>query len=468
MKSEHRLVILFFVVIAILLTSCSSMMTMKDQFKGINEKTAQRDYAGALALIEKAKDKYYQAKDRVMYYLDAGMLSHYAGRYEQSNDYLSQAEAAIEELYTASVSKAAASLLLNDNALDYSGEDYEDIYLNVFKALNYLHLDLRDDALVEIKRISNKLNLLEDRYAKLADEYNKDKNNKLKMRTGTNKFYNSALARYLSMLIYRGESAMDAARIDRDKIREAFARQANLYPFPPPRLDDALSRTTRARLNVICFTGKNPDKVAATLRLHSFNNALVVVPSAENDQFQDEIKDFAAFPWPGIPSDYYFKFQLPIMKPLGSRVAAVNVRLTGTENAETTGQPIESLEKIAKFTFEVKKPLVYLKTVLRSVTKGILAGQAKKGVKKDATPLGSFLFNVATDVATDVSENADLRISHFFPAEALIAETEVPTGMYRVEIDYLDQDGNLMFTDDKGEVDVSAKGLTLVESFLLE
>ena len=115
MKKGYRFVSSLLISLVVLLFSCSSMMTMKQQFKGVNAKIAQHDYAGALALLEKSKDKYYEAKDRVMYYLDAGMLSHYAGLYEQSNEYLTKAEYAIEELFTQSISKAAVSLMLNDN-----------------------------------------------------------------------------------------------------------------------------------------------------------------------------------------------------------------------------------------------------------------------------------------------------------------------------------------------------------------
>ena len=61
------------------------------------------------------------------------MLHHYNGDFEQSNTLLSKAETAFDELYTKSIGRAAASMLLNDNILEYSGEDYEDIYLNIFK-----------------------------------------------------------------------------------------------------------------------------------------------------------------------------------------------------------------------------------------------------------------------------------------------------------------------------------------------
>ena len=87
---------------------------------------ASGNYLEASAAIQKLHDnKKYKEKDRVLYYLNQGMLQHYLGNYEQSNNLLTTAERAMEDLYTRSVSRAGASLLLNDNVLEYDGEDYE-------------------------------------------------------------------------------------------------------------------------------------------------------------------------------------------------------------------------------------------------------------------------------------------------------------------------------------------------------
>jgi len=454
------------------IVSCSSIMTIKDQLKDINQQVAKRDFATALKILEKGKAKYYEAKDRVMFYLDAGMLSHYAGDYAKSNEYLTRAEYAIEELYTASVSKAIGSLLLNDNALDYSGEDYEDIYLNVFKALNYIHLGSFDDAMVEIKRISIKLNMLEDKYRKLANEYNKDKDAKIKVKSGSNNFYNSALARYLSLIIYRAEGEWDSARIDRDKIKEAFSRQANYYPFPQPNLDNALVPNRNAKVTVISFTGRSPDKVAVTLRLRSEKNALVIVPSKENEQFRDEIKDFGIIEWQGIDPNYYFKLQFPVIKTFGSSVSGFRVIFTPVVSGQTVlkanGSPLESIERVAKLTFEVKKPLIYLKTIIRTIVKGLIAAEGKKQIQKNTDDLTGALLNLATDIVVDVSENADLRISHFFPAQASIADVDVAPGVYNVVVEYYTKNGSVVFRDEKGEIEIKKNSVNLIESFYLE
>ena len=137
------------------------------------------------------------------------------------------------------MSLTAASYLANDTVTEYCGEDYEDIYLNVFNALNYYHLGLEEDAMVEIRRIDEKLRLLAARH---GTEITAAQQALLERGTDVPydseaaavHFSNSALARYLSMLFYRARGRLDEARIDRDQIRLAFANQPAVYGFPVP------------------------------------------------------------------------------------------------------------------------------------------------------------------------------------------------------------------------------------------
>jgi len=137
-------------ILALLFVGCSYVSTNNVFFEETTQKVYNGNYPGAINSVINAKEDVYQLKDRVMYYLDLGMLYHFNGDYKLSNEFLTKAERAIEELYTKSISKAALSMALNDNALDYGGEDYEDIYLNIFKALNYINLNDPEDAFVEV------------------------------------------------------------------------------------------------------------------------------------------------------------------------------------------------------------------------------------------------------------------------------------------------------------------------------
>lgn len=464
MKRHIKLISLALLCVA-LLAGCASMKSSKKQFTGTDEMLRTRDYAGALQQIEAAKEKGYKKKDRVQYYLDAGMLQHYLGNYDLSNQLLTQAEQAIDENFTKSISKAALSLVLNDNAMDYTGEDYEDIYLNVFKALNYLELGSFDDAFVEIRRINLKLKNLETKYKKLASGYSKSKDAKKEMKAGTNKFHNSALGRYLSMLIYRVEDKWDDARIDIDMLKEAWQLQAHIYNFGMPDLSTALD-ASKTRLNIMAFTGRCPDKKARTLYVHTEKDVIIIGTSKESPTGNQRLNTLDTIDWPGVNEGYHFKFQLPYMEKKKEHIGSVKVVIDGQNAGEL--KKLESLENVALETYKIKEPIIYLKTITRAVVKGLAAEKGKKELSKQVGGglLGD-LSRLAADVAVDATENADLRVSRFFPANTLVGEYELSPGPHQVKIEYYHKNGNLLVIDDHGEIVIDDDGMNFIETFYL-
>ncbi len=156
----------------------------------------------------------YADKDRVMLHLDKGIIFHYQDNYEESNKEFEAAEDAIEELYTKSISKGVFSFLLNDNSLAYDGEVYEDLYINIFKALNYLHLNDFDGAYVETRRrITNKLKELDVKLNQQINQLNSSDDSKFEISSVNLDYYNNVLANYLSFLIFRAEGEFDDSRI---------------------------------------------------------------------------------------------------------------------------------------------------------------------------------------------------------------------------------------------------------------
>jgi len=462
----NRTLKVFLLLVILFVLSCASTRSSKNQFIGINEKLISHDYQGALNQIEAAKDKFYKEKEKALYYVDAGMLHHYNGNFVQSNTLLSKAEKAFDELYTKSIGRGAASMLLNDNVLEYSGEDYEDIYLNVFKALNYVELDKFDDAFVEIRKINEKLSLLEQKHKKMAKQFNKSKDKKKSFETGKNKFHNSALGRYLSMLLYRAEGKMDDARIDKEKIDEAWQLQSHIYNFSKPSLNNYLSRTGKAKINVISFNGRAPDKKANTLYVHTEKDLVVIGTTKENPHGKQNLETLDLIPWKDMKKGYHFKFQLPFMKKRKSNIGRIEVTIDGKMSADL--QQIEDIEKVALETFKIKEPLIYLKTITRTVIKGLFSTKRKEEMEKkiDNALLG-FAARLATDAIVDATENADLRISRFFPAKTFITEIEVTPGIHKIKVKYYSKNGSVLFVDDLGEKNISISGLNLFESFYL-
>lgn len=464
MLMNLRAAFLYLVVIplSVLVISCASWKSQKEQFVEVDKKVAMQDFESAALTLEAGKDFYYAKKDRVLYFLDLGLLYHYSRNVQKSNDVLTRAEESIDELYTSSISKGAASLLLNDNVMDYDGEDYEDVYLNVFKALNYLHQHQFDPAFVEVRRINNKLTHLKDKYNKIAEEYNKSDDAKKKFTVATNQFNNSALGRYLSMLMYRAEGKYDDARIDLQEIDNAWQSQAQLYNFPKPDFGKSLEKTSKAKINVVSFVGKAPQLFARTFTIHTFKDVVAIYTS---DGKKEEKID--AIVWPEMTSGYHFKFSLPYMEKQGTKVARVAVELNGSNVAEL--QTIESLENAAEDTYKLKEGITYLKTIIRTVTKGILNEKANKELdKKTGGGIFGELTRLASSALVDASENADLRLARYFPAKALVGEVDVDPGTYTVTLKYYTPNGQLLFADERGEITVTMNGLHLVQSAFLQ
>ena len=112
-------------------------------------RTAQAD-----SVLEKAKPP---DKDEVLFLMERGLVRQGAGRYEDSAKDFNKASDRLEELQTYSVSKGAASWVVNDGVQAFRGAPYERTLLHAFAAKNYLALGHWDDAGVEGRRIIRSL-----------------------------------------------------------------------------------------------------------------------------------------------------------------------------------------------------------------------------------------------------------------------------------------------------------------------
>ncbi len=460
-----RAIFCLIVCAAFLFGACT---TAKGQYRGIDEKLTRRDYAGAIAQIEAAKEKDYGEKNRVWYYLDLGMLLHYAGDYEKSNEYLTKAEDAIEELYTESVSRGIGSFVLNDNTKEYAGEDYEDIYTNVFKALNYLALGQAEEAGVEVRKVHVKLSKLEDKYP-IDEEDVRAKAPPV--------FRSSALAHYLSMQIYRLEHEWDEAEIDRKKIASALRKQRDIYlrladPEQAIEIDDGALPTKipegQAVIGVIAFNGLGPEKVARQINVNTIAGFLSISSRVDDKKEGAAAEVRALFHYPDIlvpipmmPPGYNFTIELPEMRhkrPIADRIQIV---VDGIRKVELF--PIENISRVAEATFARKVAGVYTKTLVRAGLKFAAAIAASEAAARAGGGLVGALTRFGTSTLASATEKADLRLSYFFPGEAYAGEIVVEPGEHEVTIAYY-RGSSLVYRETK-RITTKADSLGIVEAF---
>jgi hypothetical protein len=79
----------------------------------------------------------------------------------------------------------------------------------------------------------------------------------------------------------------------------------------------------------------------------------------------------------------------------------------------------------------------------------------------------AFFTRLAADLVVDQTENADLRVSRFFPAEAAIREIHLNAGIYNITINYYSAGGTLLHSDARTGVRLESGRLNVLESAYL-
>ena len=434
--------------VGIMLTAalCVSCATT-NPYEPVDSLVDRENFAQSSSVLESNSKKIYQGKDKVLYCLDKGMLEHYAEDWGASSSLLEKGERAIEENFAVSISQEIGTYLVNDLSREYDGEDYEDIYLNVFNALNYYHRSQKsevrlDEALVEIRRMNNKLKNLSVKYgAALSSLQETAHENKVEVpgNLDTPKdFSNSALARYLGILFYRGEGYMDDARIDRDGLKRAFADYPSLYHYPvPSSINGELEIPPgMARLNVIGFTGRMPVKTETVMRIP-------------------------------IPGGNWIKIALPELKDRPSMVTSIEVLFDDGKRFEI--ELLEDIGKIAGAAFARKREVIYLKTVIRATIKGVSSSVLGAIADSSSNDKGLFsLLSIGAQIFAEASEKADLRSSRYFPGKAYVGGINLEPGMYSFSVNYYSGGKKLAGARRFENVEVKAGKLNLTEAIFLK
>ena len=116
--------------------------------------SARREFnSGRLDKADQALASLPEGKDKALILMERGMIRYVKRDLTGSLADWLEAARVEEQLETHSVSKAAASMIVNDTTLAFRGLPFEQTMLRVFLARNYLALSQWDDAAVEARHI---------------------------------------------------------------------------------------------------------------------------------------------------------------------------------------------------------------------------------------------------------------------------------------------------------------------------
>jgi len=439
-------------VFALIIASCS---IYTDAYKRMDNAVENTDFESALNIIKKEQgqnEAIYSQRNAILLFLDKGLLEHYAGNYAASSEDLQNAERLIEEAYTKSSSEIFLSYILNDNVKEYPGEDFEDIYINVFNALNYYHKNNLEGALVEIRKLSEsngKLDMLSGKYNYKDPRTGAELNEIVRRETGVRRmpeniqvrFSNSALARYLSALFYLGDGRLDSFRIELEQVYIAYNANKNIYKEQIPIAVGELQNTPtgKARLNIISFTGLSPIKKEQVI-LHPM-------------PFVHPILRVAAL-------------KLPVLVERPAIITKIEVIINNNYNERFNLELLEDIGAVITETYNARFYNILLKTYIRTLIKYSTADRiAAQAAKKKDERAGS-MAAMSARTAMDISERADIRMSRYLPDKAYIGGINLDPGTYSVIINYYSGDRIISDMEYK-DVTVRQDRLNLIQSVKL-
>jgi len=331
-----KILLLFFCLIIIFITGCAVPFHKK-----LDQYLAAGQYKEADELIESEKtnpkENIYSSKNELLYFFDKGAIRQMIGDYKQSSEYLEKAEDIIDKLYTKSLTDETWSFFSNDLNLNYTGEDFEQVMVNIIKTLNYMYEGDFDGAAVEARKINRKLNYFQDSYGEKAI------------------YTDDAFARYLSGFAYEAIGAVNDAYIDYKKSLKAYQKYNTIYGTAVPsfikgdilrmayalKFYDEIDNFKKEWAENVSFTKYNELKKSAEV--------MIVV-------------------YDGLPA---YKIDERAMPKFVNRGYAVEKILVKDTDKEYTSIVAQDISKMAVKNLENKNLAILAKTLVRNVAKKV-------------------------------------------------------------------------------------------------
>ncbi len=406
--------------LALGLSGCASY---SQGFGRIESLLAQQKPEQALQVLEQTPPS---STNELLYHWDKAMLLRMAGKYQASNAEFEQAKVLVDKLEAVSVVEQAGALTINDSMMSYEGEDFEQIAMHIYAALNYIELGLWDEARVEALQVDERIKHIKEK------------------RDG--KAVQDAFASYLSGLIFeRGGEYSDAMIAYRQAYK--LYRQ-NKQPVPRFLQHDLL------RLSQYLGLKQEHDALAKTFGIkHTMtqrelarkgevvvllHHSLAPIKRAEEVFVQRE----------GAP----LRISMPVYQSRPDYMQYA--RLTVGEHVAQTVK-VDDFDKLARQSLAMHRAAIMARLVARALIKRHAANQVSDN--------NGALAGLLVDVAGMITETADTRSWLTLPKDIHLARLPLPPGAYPAKLELLGGSGQVVYTFDLGRIQVDAGKKVLLE-----
>ncbi len=409
---------------------CSNYVNVQ---KKADDWLEKKQYEKALQFYdEELKDS---QRDRLLYLMDKGMVLHLAGRYEESNRLLMEADRLAEELDAISITTQAGAFLSNDETIPYKGEDYEKIMINAYTALNFIGLNDYESALVEVRRMDEKLEVLKQNEGQ--------------------KYREDAFAYYLAGLLYEATGEANDAYIDYQRtfrlnpdfpyvkedllrlsgelgFREDLERWSTEFDLKYQPLSS--EEREQGELVVIYSAGKSPRKIPHQKSAHAITIGYVVAG--------------------GIGAAAGGDFLVPIPR-FRKRAYQLHQLKVWNKNQElASSHEVENLEEIGFQSLEDR--------LGREVTRAIVRLAAKAKVQDEIRKNFGGIAGLVAGTALILTQRADTRSWLTLPASLQVARTRLNPGEHQITLKFYNKLGTPIGADEQHTVQIRPRQKTFL------
>lgn len=421
-------------VLLLLLASCASYY---DRNQELMRAVYTNNLESAQNILEDDVKWEKKGKNVLLFYLNKGTVLWMAGKNKESNVYFQKADLFVED-YNKKVGDAVLTMLVNANMSTYPGENFERIMLHYYGAINYLQLGDLDAALVEGKRMLEKMQRITDSY-KSENKYKRDAfaHNLLGMIYDARHEYNDAFIAYKNAYEVYKEDYLPQLQtpiphqLKLDLLRTAyltgfydevrfFEKEFNFSYVKPEG-----SGKNKSEVLVLWNNGLGPvkDQLSITISIIPYGNGWVQfinhemgisIPFFVGDQDQKDLLDMR-----------FFRLALPKYVSRLPYYESAKVKVKGQEHAFSLAQDINAIAYKSLQDRMLKELSVGL---LRVALKQLAAYKLRQNKDTQGAAFAASIYSVA-------SEQADTRNWQLLPYSISYTRISLDSGDQKIDFE---------------------------------
>ncbi len=421
----------------------SSCATYRSTEAKLDDLVARGNIKEASVFLESQK-KSYGKNQELLYLFDHGYINHIQGECKQSIISFADAKKLYDQLYTKSISRTLASWVTNDYALEYRGEDFERVMVNVFQSLNYILLDDLQGALVEARQADEVLKLINSRY----DEKSK------------NVYKEDAFCRLLTGIIYEASlnnKGYNDAYIAYNKAKDIYEEDyAKNYSVRVPLFlkENLLSAADFMGQDVLVqYKNKYPDVRFVSLKEKQKKAEVYLIQYNGFSPVKEEID----IPIP-LPEGYIMNLAFPRYEKRQYSVVRSEfvAQLSDSVSIKIPTELVQDITAIAVLNLENRRGRTIAKVLAQAAGKYFSERAIEEQIAQGAGNDAAVGFKVLSSLYNIFTNRADLRSWSTLPGEIRVARLLLDPGVYNLKLLNFDSNANQVEKVDIANINLTA------------